>query len=194
MLGKPISFDALLMAAVALRDNLPPIGFGQRIDIAIPIAQERGIYLSSVSQQTVECHERRHINKRFPMAEAQMLGARKMSINPKGGLSKGFRLPAEVSHMVGDIVTFYAVGDIEGVRELLQWVQYLGKRRGVGLGKVTRWDVAEHEAWPGFPVMRDGKPMRPLPLDWPGIGEHRKEYRVLTPPYWEQHREELCAC
>jgi hypothetical protein len=39
----------------------------------------------------------------------------------------------------------------------------------------------------------EGRPLRALPLDWPGLGEHRVEYSVLEPPYWERWREEPCA-
>jgi CRISPR type IV-associated protein Csf3 len=189
-----IALDALLMAAIAVRDALPPPGFGPLVDIQIPISRERGIYLASTGQFSVELHEKRFINKRFPMLEAQMLGKTKMSVNPKGGLSKGFRIPAETLHLHGDLMTFYAIGDIDAVTDILSLVTHLGKKRGVGLGRVDRWVVEPIEAWPGFPVLRAGRPLRPLPLDWEGLGEHRIERRVLAPPYWQKHREEATAC
>ena len=190
----PVGFDALLMSAVALRDNLPPLGFGEAAVIQIPIAEERGIYLASTGICEAELYERRFLNRKFPMLEAQWLGAPKMrAINIKGGPSKSYRIPSEMAHMKDDQITFYAIGDAHAVRELLPLIGYIGKKRSVGLGKVERWDVETCEPWPGFPVLRDGRPLRPLPLDWPGLGEHRVEHRVLSPPYWERWREEPCA-
>ena len=90
-------------------------------------------------------------------------------------------------------MTWFALGDRNGVEALLTWVHYLGKKRSVGLGKVLAWHVVDVEPWPGFPVLRDGAPLRALPLDWPGLGEHRRDFRVLAPPYWERWREEECA-
>lgn len=190
----PPALDALLMAAVALRDNLPPLGFGHRAEIEIPVAQERGVYLASIGQCEAEAHERRFVNKRFPVLEAQMLATPKLRrILTAGGLSKGYRIPSELVHLRDDTMTFYAVGDAEQVRDLLACIHYLGKRRGVGHGKIVRWEVEQIDAWEGFPVLREGRPIRPLPLDWPGLGEHRREFRVPSPPYWERWREEEMA-
>lgn len=191
----PPMLDAMLMAAVALRDDLPPIWAGERHEIEIPIARERGIYLTTEGQFDIEERERRHLNRKFPMLEAQMLGSPKVrSINIKGGPCKSYRIPTWTAHLRGDVMTWFGLGDVDAVRELLAFIQYVGKKRSVGLGRVDRWEVELCEVWDGFPVLRDGRPLRPLPLDWPGLGEHRIEPRVLSPPYWERWREEECAC
>lgn len=193
----PITLDSLLMAAVALRENLPPLGFGERADIQIPLARSAcdRVYLASSALFEREAHERRFITKRFPIAEAQSLGAPSLRrILTSGGLSKGYRFPLETFHVAGDLLTWFAVGDQAGVEELLSCIHYLGKKRSCGRGKVTRWEVEPCEPWDGFPLLREGRPLRHLPLDWPGLGEHRVEMRVLAPPYWERWREEPCAC
>lgn len=196
--GAPIALDALAMAAVAVRDNLPPLGFGdpaERVEIETPIAKERGVYLASTGQYEPELYEKRFLNRKFPLAEAQMLGGKTMrSITVAGGPSKSFRIPTEQMHLRGDVMTFFALAAPGALRALLAYVPYLGKKRSVGLGRVDRWDVGAIEPWDGFPVLRDGRPLRPLPLDWPGLGAHRVENRVLSPPYWERWREEACAC
>ena len=190
----PPALDALLMAAIAMRDNLPPLGFGERTEIAIPLVEARGVYLASVGQYEAETYERRFLNRKFPMAEAQMLGSSKVrAINIKAGPAKSYRIPTEMTHLRDDTMTWFATGAEVEVRELLAWITHLGKKRSVGLGRVDTWTVAPCETWPGFPVLRDGRPLRPLPLDWPGLGEHRVEPRVLRPPYWERWREEACA-
>lgn len=194
-LHRPVALDALLMAAVAVRDDLPPIGVGERIDIEIPIARERGVYLASVGIYDVEARERRFLTKRFPLAEAQAIGDPKMrAIKQSAGLTKNFRIPTETQHLRGDRVVWFAVGDVGAVRELLTHIHYLGKKRSVGLGRVAEWKVAEiADTWEGFPVTRDGKALRNLPLDWPGLREPRRGHAVLAPPYWEQWRAEECA-
>lgn len=192
--GAPPALDALLMAAVAVRDQLPPPGFGPLVDIEIPIQKKDGIYMASCGEYEVEAHERRHINRRFPMLEAQSIGKHKMSINIKAGPSKGYRIPVQTAHLKQDRITFYGVGDLDSVRELLELIAYIGKKRSVGLGRVAAWVVEPCKKWPGFPVLREGKPMRPLPKSWPGLQSYKLGYRVLSPPYWERHREEECAC
>lgn len=190
----PPALDAMLMAAVATRDGLPPIWAGEAKPLPIPLATDRGIYLASVAQYTAECHSRRHINRKFPVLEAQSLGSKSLrSVNISGGPAKSYRMPTSVVHPVDDTLAWYAIGDVDEVLELLTWIEYVGKKRSVGLGRVEAWSVEPVEPWEGFPVLRNGVPLRPLPLDWPGLGEHRVDRRVLTPPYWERWREEPCA-
>ena len=111
------------------------------------------------------------------------------------GLSKSYRIPVQQFHVVGDVIRWYVVGNRERIEGLLStWIQHVGKKRSIGCGKVARWSVEPVETWPGFPVLREGLPLRPLPLDWPGLSsEARQEYRVLSFPYWERHREMLAA-
>jgi hypothetical protein len=192
--GYAIALDSLLMAAVATRDDLPPLGFREKVEFAIPLAKERGIYLASLGLFEHEAYERRFLTKRFPLAEAQAFGDAKLKrVNMSAGLCKNYRIPMETIHLHNDAMTWFAIGDLDVVRDLLSWVHYLGKKRSVGLGRVQQWVVEECEQWDGFPVLRDGRPLRPLPLDWPGLKEYRVERRVLSPPYWERWRDEPCA-
>jgi CRISPR type IV-associated protein Csf3 len=194
MPSQPIALDALVMAAVALRDNLlPPEPDTPPIDI--PIAQERGIYLATVAQVEWETYDRHWINRRFPIEEAQAIGAARVKrINLSGGPTKSYRLPLEVGYVRDGIVRWWCVGDTDPLRTLLVHVTHLGKRRAVGKGEVTDWTVEACATWPGFPVVRDGRPLRPLPLDWPGVNDADRGMRVLTPPYWQRWREEECLC
>ena len=109
----------------------------------------------------------------------------------------GVTASVQPAHLVDDRVVWYAVGDPEGVCCLLPWITHLGKRRGVGLGRVGRWTVEPFdpgaEGWgEGFPVERDGRATRNLPLDWEGARDAEQGFAVVTYPYWEREREELC--
>ena len=53
--------------------------------------------------------------------------------------------------------------------------------------------MKECEPWDGFPVMRDGKPLRPLPPDWPGLVDPEMGYSCVTYPYWLAEAEDVCA-
>jgi hypothetical protein len=114
-------------------------------------------------------------------------------IDVSAGESKGWRFPIELVHAVRDEVIWYALGDMGRTREILESVSNIGPKRSVGRGNVDRWIVESIEPWEGFPVLRDGVPLRPLPLDWPGITCQRRGFAVLKPPYFERWREEECA-
>lgn len=191
-----LRLDSLLMAAVAIRDGLPPASIEMR-PIEIPVALEPGgrFHLASFATPRFDRHEVRYINRRFPIAEAQALAEPKFRrIDISAGAQKSYRLPSEVAWAERDELEWYCVGDRRGVGDLLGLISYLGHKRSVGRGKVQRWTVEPVEPWgDGFPVVRDGKPLRALPPDWPGLQDPMIAYAVMTPPYWEHHREEPCA-
>lgn len=195
----PLALDALLMAARAARDGLPPlsvVGLQNAVDLEIPIARSEcgRLHLASFAQYAVDETEASWISRKFPIPEAQMLGeARFKRVNISAGAQKSYRLPLELIHVVDDTLTWWCVGDAEGLRELLLGVTHLGKRRAAGKGRVVQWAVEPCEPWPGFPVLRDGRPTRTLPLDWPGLEDYDRAFRVLTPPYWDHAREQECA-
>lgn len=194
----PIALDALLASAVCTRDGLEPaLTASECTPIGIPVAMEPGgrFHLASVSHGAFEEREGRWVNRRFPVPEAQAMGdARLRRIQITAGACKSYRLPLEVQHLAGDVLRWWCLGDVDVIRQLLDLVGYVGKKRSVGLGRVVRWDVSECEAWDGFPVLRDGYPLRPLPVDWPGLSvSAERAYRVMTYPYWRRSMEELCA-
>lgn len=194
----PLALDALLASAVALRDDLPPVSVVGVLPIEIPIQREPAgrFHFASFSESAAEEHELRWLNRRFPLAEAQALGNSKLKrVNLQGGPCKSFRTPIETTHLLDDTIRWWCLGEEVEIRALLGLVTHLGKRRGVGLGRVVEWTVSPCEPWPGFPVVRDGSPLRPLPLDWPGIEEPEAYAGVacLTYPYWQREREEVLA-
>lgn len=153
-------------------------------------------HLASFGLATVEewCRGR-YINRRFPIAEAQAMGGKIGTLNLSGGPAKSFRIPIETAWLKGDVVTWYAVGDREKIAARLSWITHLGRRRGVGLGRIARWDVAPCASWgDGFPVIRDGRPLRNLPLDAMDaeVAQAFEGYGNVTFPYFEREREELC--
>lgn len=194
----PIALDGLLAYAVAQREQLPPAVAGLPCEpIEIPVAREPGgrFHLASVSQQVVEARELRWINRRFPLEQGQTLGDKKLRrITLTTGPSKSYRIPLETQHLVEDTLAWWCIGDAEQIRGLLVEITHLGKKRSVGLGEVREWTVAPCVPWKGFPVLVDGYPSRPLPLDWPGLAADADvQMRCLTFPYFDRTRETECA-
>lgn len=197
--GGPIALDALLMAATALRNAMPAPPPFQRIEIPIAIEPAGRFHLASFSIGMLTDFDLRYISRRAPVEQYQTIGPQTGRVQITSGPEKSYRIPLEVGHVEGERLTWYCLGDPEPIAELLQWIPYLGKKRSVGLGRVSEWRVEQCEPWgDGFPVVRDGLPLRTLPLDWPGLASDAPTgYRVLgcvDGPYWQHDREQLSAC
>lgn len=189
--------DGILAAVYARRAglNLIPISVEDLVPIQVPIATSGcgRFALCSEAQFDVEEHEDRYKQRRPVTEQFARLAPKVKSVKITGGPNKAYRVPYRVQLMRDDVVTWYALGDRAMVTELLQEVFFLGKHRGSGKGQVESWDVEPCDPWEGFPILQDGTPLRPLPEDYPGVTGARFEYRVLTPPYWMQAREQVCA-
>lgn len=205
--AKPPALDALLAyaQAVYIEGREPADPRAPVPDVSLDGVLARSpcgrYYLASFALADVEQWERgRFVNRRFPLSEAQMMGAtegkeRLGTLSLKGGPCKSFRIPIETAHLRDDVVTWWCIGDREAIAQRLAWVTHLGKRRGVGLGRVARWEVEPCEPWgEGFPVIRDGRPLRNLPLDAmdPEAAQQHEGFACVSYPYFERHREELC--
>lgn len=192
-----IALDALLAWAVATHDQLVPAYTADEVvPIEIPVQREPAgrFHLCSFSVSKTEMYEARFVQRRPVIAEAQMLGPSIKRIQINAGPSKAYRVPMETRHLRRDTLDWYCIGDRTGIEKLLGMVTHLGKRRGVGLGEVRKWTVKRTTPWPdGFPVVMNGRPLRPLPPDWPGLKIWRTAFRTLTYPYWLVEREQLCA-
>jgi CRISPR type IV-associated protein Csf3 len=195
----PLAIDALLAHSVVLRDHITPCSNPDEVvKIEIPLKREPEgrFHLCSHAVFVVESRENRYKNKRPVIAEAQNMGKSIKSIQINAGHSKGFRIPYEVFYLSGDEIRWWAIGDVDKVSDLLEFVTHIGKYRNVGLGKVRNWSVEPCEPWgDGFPVVLDGKPLRPLPEDWPGLsGDVRKELSTITYPYPRTLNPKLYVC
>lgn len=194
----PIHFDALLMSAVAKRDNLPtPAHRGEVVEIEIPVARSAcgRYYLASIGYCEVAAHEARHVNRRFPLEELIWLGDGKTKrVNAAAGAQKIYRIPMSTMHLKHSRVVWRCDGERTPIEDLLQLVTGLGRRRGVGLGAVREWLVEQCDTWPGFPVLDpDGLALRNLPLDTPGLCIADIDQQALEPPYWLSDRRTECA-
>lgn len=197
-----INFDALLAWVVAKRLGLPPLQPGiepEPINIPLAMEPEGRFHLASVSLGRAERINAGYIQRRSPLREFIDRGDAKLKrVHLASGSQKNSRLPIETMVMENDEVRFLAIGDIESVADLLSDVAHLGRRRGVGRGRLAPGDPWKVESfddpWEGFPcVSRSGKALRPLPIGWPGVKLGMKRYGRLTYPYHFPDDQELLA-
>lgn len=200
-----VALDGLLAASIAQRLDLPPIGAqderGRAEAQALLIKHVAGVVALSpcqrfflVSDAQIERvqNEKRWLNRRFSASRAVELGGAKVRrVELTTGLSKSYRIPLATVH--ASKVQWFALADANALRETLEAVTHLGKKRSVGCGRVTSWTVQECKAWDGFPVLRDGAPLRSLPLDHAGLKQFAVEQKCLMFPYWEYRNEQPCA-
>jgi CRISPR type IV-associated protein Csf3 len=189
-----LMLDALFIYQIAREHGLVCLDSSMIVPIEAPIAREPDgrFYLCSAGMADEVASELQRTNRRPIVAEAQMHGDGKLRrLNITLGANKGYRIPRPVAYL-DDGVTWWCIGDRVEIERLLCGVTHLGKRRGVGLGRVETWTVEPCEPWPGFPVVRDGKALRRLPVGWPGVDSGRCGFGTLLPPYWDHAKEEPC--
>ncbi len=191
-----LALDSLLAAKVCLLQHVPPpSNAAEVLDVSIPIETDaQGIPLCSFSLGSLHEHDKRYRNRRPPIEQYQEMGCRG-TVNISLGVEKAYHTQYQSSHLEDEELTWYCIGDKLAIEYLLTFVRFLGKRTAVGYGKVESWEVISFPpAWDGFPVVREGRPLRPLPLGYSGLSPDAKTgYGCIRYPYWDQSREELCA-
>lgn len=193
----PIMLDGLLAAEVARRaDMIAPRSEADIVPINVPIELDPGgrFHLASEAQHDNAILSRvEHIHKRAPIDQYATLCTDKVRrVDMSSGPDKGVRKPCY--GQMFDRLIWWCVGDADGIRDLLAGITRIGARRRHGCGLVREWLVEPAIPWPGFPLLIDGAPTRPLPLDWPGIERSRRQMRVLTFPYFFRSRQEMLLC
>jgi len=194
-----LHLDGLLAWAVCQRDRIPPaMTPDEWVPVEIPVERsECGRYhLCSASIGRAEWHEVRYTVRRFPIERGQKLLPEKVRrVNLSAGAQKHFRIPRTSMHLQDDELRWHLLGEPEEVERLLSLVHYLGKRRAVAAHRPVEWSVEEDEPWgDGYPVLRDGQPLRHLPADLPGLRTERRMFGRLSYPYHQPALgEELIA-
>jgi hypothetical protein len=195
-----VSTDGLLpldslLAAEWIRRNYPEQFYsdgakGTLIEPQLPLAEvqigEVSIWAASVAQYHLYGEQTYYWHKRFDERLAGMMLDRPRRVNTGSGEFKGYRMPVNVL-MVSDL-TWFAVGDLDAVRDLLTGIRALGKKRAYGFGAVTLDDRGQPtwavEPWPDDWSIRGpgGRLMRSVPWD----GQHSGTVRRwgVRPPGW----------
>lgn len=104
--------------------------------------------------------------------------------NTSAGRWQERRIPLPAN--LADVWVGYAKGDAAQIKELLEYVTNLGKRRNTGTGEVAEWRIEECEQHDIFII--NGQLSRPMPV----VIAERLGYRFdaepvfqgVKPPYW----------
>lgn len=94
--------------------------------------------------------------------------------------------------MTAETIQWYAEGDAEEVLELLQEIEFIGKKRTAGFGQVRSWQLTES----GYDGISDvaGQPLRPVPLTmWHGAPNALRADAAWRPAYWLPQHRAICA-
>jgi hypothetical protein len=87
--------------------------------------------------------------------------------------------------------TWYAEGDAELIEKLLTPVQFIGKRRASGFGRVSRWQI-EPDELDGIEGPF-GEPLRPVPVAmFKGDTSHPIVDAAWRPAYWNPLHRTAC--
>ena len=88
-------------------------------------------------------------------------------------------------------LTWYAEGDADHIRKLLEPVQFIGKRRASGFGRVTHWEF-EPDELDGIEGPF-GEPLRPIPKDmFKGDLSLPLVDAAWRPAYWRVEHRAAC--
>lgn len=188
--GSAPALDALLIAVAARDAGIPPpIGAVAPGDVPVPppLVMERGLYCASVGMVDAVGHQMRWTQRPAPLRRHLALDEGRRKLKLTTGAGKPTRSPMRTA--IAPTVTWYALATDpdELLRLLRQHVTHIGPRRAAGYGNVGEWQMSTVESWQGFPMVdHDGAPLRPLPMDWPGVDHAagRAARGRVIPPYW----------
>jgi hypothetical protein len=185
-----MNFDSLVLHAV-LRERLGeryyslpskiPSHVAEEALQDVPLKKWRDLFVASVSLIDGEPSVF-HYYKRgdFPFPKGK--------ISRGSGFFKDFMLKAV--YVPAKSVTFYATGEAEELRRLLRLIPALGKETNIGFGWVKSFAVEEAEGEYG--LVKDGRAMRPIPVEYVRYYEDAAPL-AYRPPYWARENVRMCV-
>lgn len=181
----PIPLEALLMKAFAIKEGFLYEETPQE-EIPLPLEKhpDHELYLGSVSFIEGRGRYQHFFVKRYH------------GIPPKNvDISRGFFRAYKNKIFTlapPSVITFYGRGDIEKIKELLQYITAIGAKRSQGYGKVQRVVVEEidvDKTW-----IYNNQPMRAIPVRLLKDRINEWYYAAFnpSPPSYTTHQTEIC--
>jgi CRISPR type IV-associated protein Csf3 len=199
--GQVVSTDGYLpldsiLAAAWMQKNRPDLFYNDGMkakEILIPELpfQKENInsqwfWACSFAQYEKQAETVAYWHKRFDaiLAEKHVdFGKKRGAVNVKSAKYKNYRMP--MVNIITEKIEWYCVGDLEQVKELVNMITAIGKKRSQGYGLVDEWTV---ESWPE---------------DWSIYGPKGKFMRAIPdsngsmiwgvrPPYWYHDNQVMC--
>ena len=187
--GGYMTLDGLL--AALLFDDLQDV---EAAHAAIPIRSTQGLYHASAA--VMEPIARGRVAFIASLRPTHSIDTDLILKNKRGQLHRKFdtsltNVMNGYALITAPTVTWYAEADAEAVRQLLTPVEFIGKRRASGFGRVTRW-LVEPDELDGVEG-HFGEPLRPVPTD---LFRGDKTLPVVDaawrPAYWRVEHRAAC--
>lgn len=195
---RPVALDGLLAGVVARNQGMqPPRVLSEVVDIEIPIKRApcgRFHLASNACAQGLLFSREQYVHKRAPHEwYAVLCGDKVKRVDISKEPDKSWRV-CKVGYRY-QRVQWWCLGEADAIKHLLLGVTRLGARRRHGCGEIEQWTVELSSTWEGFPVLRDGAPLRNLPLDYPGLSAgFQQRVSRLTFPYFLKEGTEMLSC
>ena len=161
---------------------------------AIPVKQTNGLFhASAVFIEAIDKGRTAFIAGLYP---THSLDPDLILKNKRGGLHRSFdssltNVMNTYRQITAPSATWYVVGDADRIRNLLNSVEFIGKRRASGFGQVASWSIERTgtDGLMGF----EGEPMRPIPVE---MFEGDKSLPIVDaawkPAYWDLNNRSAC--
>lgn len=115
----------------------------------------------------------------------------KKKIRIGSGEYKRYDMP--MPYTSAEELIFYANGNKEEIKRLLEYIPGIGKKRTQGYGNVRSWKV--ESSINDWSVVKDGIPMRPIPVSEAEIFDLKCDVEMffsINPPHWHKKMMTLC--
>ncbi len=161
---------------------------------AIPIKQTNGLFhASAVFMEAIDKGRTAFIAGLYP---THSIDPDLILKNRRGALHRSFdssltNVMNTYRQITATNATWYVVGDEFKITNLLKSVQFIGKRRASGFGRVVSWDIeqTDTDGLMGY----DGEPIRPIPVE---MFEGDKSLPIVDaawrPAYWDLNNRSAC--
>ncbi len=186
--GGYMTLDGLL--AAILFDDLQDV---EAAHAAIPVKQTNGLY--SASGAIMESMKER-VSFIASLRPSHSIDPELILKNKHGQLHRKFdtsltNVMNSYTMLTAPTVTWYADGDADRITQLITSVQFIGKRRASGFGRVSRWQI-EQDDLDGIEGPF-GEPLRPVPVDmFKGDTTHPVVDAAWRPAYWNPIHRTAC--
>ncbi len=184
VLYDPLFLDSILTLAVHIREGRfeSPMNYEDIVYVDIPLAKERDVWCASAGM-FVSRESKDVWHKKFASEYEEMIdfGGNKEAIVTSNGPYRAYAMPLMVSS--APKVVWFARGKKEEIEKLLSNIPALGKKRAIGYGNISKWEVAEIENERS--ITMPGGVARHLPVEY-GVYPNNKRNVSYKPPYWDR--------
>lgn len=113
-------------------------------------------------------------------------GKKKESVSVQRGEFKSHDIPYPTV-CVSKVWFYFESENLAEIKNLLQYLRGLGKKAGVGRGKIERYEIEETNE-----VSFEENVLRPIPCELLPNFEGNRQLRTVRPPYWELTNLKIC--